>query len=213
MLPLEPLSPHSLSPALVLVAESFPTDLGYQWALPACAFPSELGNVRRAAGLSLARQWVMLGDEGEIPGTFGLYATDRDQRGENDFVILNWFCVHPALRGHGQGRQLWHEVVRAARDTGASRLIFYSSNEPEHLCAERLYLAAGCARRLGPFLPESSYRLTFFDYPLSATSPADSETIRRIDASLLRLVALDNDSTLVTAAENALPAGQFAFAA
>ena len=206
MASLSPLSPSTLAPTVNLVARCFPTDWGYAWALPVASDPSGFSDVRRQAGLELARQWTCASGHGAISGTFGLYATTEDLAPPNGFVALNWFCVDPEFHGQGLGRALWENILREARAVRvARRLIFYSSTEPHHLRAEKLYLAAGCARRIGPMLPDGVHRLTFFDLALDGSGAADAETARRIYASLERLFAIDCDRSLIEAVEKAAP--------
>jgi ribosomal protein S18 acetylase RimI-like enzyme len=55
--------------------------------------------------------------------------------------------VVPGRRGHGYGRELIAEVVRAAREQGADYLLVVTSEED--LLAQRLYEAAGFRRTEG----------------------------------------------------------------
>lgn len=202
---LQPLTSRHLRAAVRLVARCFPTDSGYRWALPVCAQAEALDRLRAAAGLDRARQWIVADEPDFVAATFGLYAMADEFRTGDAFIALNWFCVDPEFRGHGLGRKLWSEIVAAAAGSGARHLVFYSSTEPHHREAEHLYLSAGCERRLGPPVPEDTrHRLTFFNLPLAGAAPAGADEKRRIDESLLRLVAADSDLALATAAEAAL---------
>src|SRR5690606_37935607 len=84
---------------------------------------------------------------------------------------------------------------------------------PEHLAAERLYLAAGCARRLGPPLRDCDQHVTFFDRALVDGPPPSPELLADIDALLLRYYAIDGNPALVDLAAMAMHGGLVSAAA
>jgi GNAT superfamily N-acetyltransferase len=175
--------------------------------------PQVSSELLRAARLVEVNQWVVKAGFDEVAATFGLYRPDDDLAREEGLILLNWFCVSPRFRGQGLGRRLWDETVAHALALGMRRLVFYSSNEPEHQAAERLYVAGGCARRLGPPLRDCDDRLTFFDRALGET-PAASPVLRaEIDAMLQRYYAIDGDPALAAMAPAAASAGCLSVAA
>lgn len=193
-------------PATMAVAEQcFPCDIGYRWSLPAAAAPEAARDVLRAARLAQANQWVVKADFDAVAATFGLYRPDDELVQQEGLLLLHWFCVNPRFRGHGLGHRLWGETVAHAEQLGARRLVFYSSDEPEHRAAERLYVGAGCVRRLGPQLRDCTDRLTYFDLPLGTSRAASPGLVAEIDQLLYRAYAADGDPALVAMA-NALPA-------
>jgi len=202
----EPLTESHLPAALAVAEQCFPYDIGFRWSLPAAVAPGAARDVLRAARLEQVNQWVVKADFDAVAATFGLYRPDEDLAQQEGLILLNWFCVNPRFRGNGLGRRIWHETVARAEQLGARRLVFYSSNEPEHQAADRLYVAAGCARRLGPPLRDCDDRLTFFDLPLGNTRAASPALVSAIDQLLCRYYGIDGDPALVAAMANALPA-------
>ncbi len=201
-------------PATLSVAEQcFPYDIGFRWSLPAATAPDRTGHVRQAARLAEIHQWVVRADFDAVAATFGLYRPADELAERERLLLLNWFCVNPRFQGRGLGRHLWTETVSNARQLGARRLVFYSSNEPEHFAADRLYVGAGCSRRIGPPLRDCSDRLTFFDLPLGDTPPPDRELVAEIDALLERYYAVDGDPALVALAETVPGLGVLSVAA
>lgn len=209
----EPLTENDLPSALAVTEQCFPCDIGYRWSLPAAAAPGAARDVLRAAGMAQLNHWIVKAEFDAVAGLFGLYTPDDELARQEGLILLHWFCVNPRFRGHGLGHRLWNETVTRAEQLGARRLVFYSSDEPAHRAAERLYVAAGCARRLGPQLRDCADRLTFFDLPLGRAPAASPALLADVDQLLHRAYAIDGDPALAAMANTLSHAGMMSVAA
>ena len=85
---------------------------------------------------SLLHFWVAINDNKEVYGTTGLYTYKKD---ENEAVWLSWFCVDPAQRGKGIGKQLIEYSIDMAKKYNKKYFRLYTSNDPNEQAAQNLY--------------------------------------------------------------------------
>jgi len=91
----------------------------------------------RLAGYTLPiRNWVAVGESGEVLGTTGLYAYTKD---EDEAVWLAWFCVAPGQRGQGIGKRLVEHSIEMARAQNKRYFRLYTSTIPGEAAAQGLY--------------------------------------------------------------------------
>ena len=98
--------------------------------------PLMKGMLKLSGSMSVYRYWVALNQEGKICGTTGLYSEKEDF---HEAIWLSWFCVDPAARGQGIGKELIEFSIDKARGYGKKYLRLYTSDDPNEAAAQFLY--------------------------------------------------------------------------
>jgi len=87
-------------------------------------------------GTKSLEYWVAVDEKGTICGTTGFYTQKKDI---HEAIWLSWFCVAPARRGQGIGKQLIEFSIKEAQSRGKKYLRLYTSDDPNEADAQFLY--------------------------------------------------------------------------
>jgi GNAT superfamily N-acetyltransferase len=108
------------------------------------------------------RLWVVE-EAGELRGGIGVTRQSASR------AQLRWFLLHPALRGHGMGRELVQRVLEWARERDYGSI--FLTTVPELTTAAHLYREAGFAKiRERPTRPWGDHGIMQL-YALGLTQP------------------------------------------
>jgi GNAT superfamily N-acetyltransferase len=91
---------------------------------------------------ALLDHWIAVDENNEVLGTIGLYTYRKDAQ---EAAWLTWYCVTPAARGQGLGKQLIAHAADHARALGKTYLRLYTSTDPNEAAAQIVYEKAGLA--------------------------------------------------------------------
>jgi len=139
---IEPLSKRTLDEAKNLVNHIFP--LQDEWERSDFWLEASLNFGRLKIRLPVKDvrgfgYWVAI-EGGNIVGIIGLYGQEDDIK---EAFWVGWFCVDPAFRGRGIGRELLEFAIQRSRAEGKKYLRLYTSDDPNEAVAQTLYEKLG----------------------------------------------------------------------
>ncbi len=109
--------------------------------------------------------WVAVEKEtNKVVGTTGIYERVGDPL---DLCWLGWYCVDPAYRGHGIGKQLLDFTLDYARSNGMKKMMLYTSTDPAEHRAYEMYTRRGFViNNDRERIPEGDYEIFFMECKL-----------------------------------------------
>ncbi|MGI0493174.1 GNAT family N-acetyltransferase [Alkalinema pantanalense CENA528] len=150
---IQSLSHATLHGAISVLDRTFPSKTIFeQMSLRACLnrdqFIYRLGFL--IAGVQQLNYWVALDDRGSqsssdlhnsaVMGMIGLYNHQEDA---DEALWIAMFCVDPAYRGQGIGKDLLNFAINKAKLAGKRYLRLYTSTDPNEAKAQTIYDKVG----------------------------------------------------------------------
>lgn len=135
----QPLSYDRLSEALGLIKETFPTHLDHVTKVYNVSLEKnqsdEYWKTRR-----ILDYWVAIDDKNAVVALTGFYQLVEHAADE---IWLGWYCVSPAERGKGFGRETLEWTIAEARNRGYKLLRLWTTTDPNEAAAQKLYDSLG----------------------------------------------------------------------
>lgn len=145
MLSYLPLSAENIEEAINLVCSIFPDDCKSQDS-PAEAYKASLDKKNhedfiQRHHLDIIEYFVVKNNPSEkIIGVTGWYTQNVDTK---DVIWLGWYCLHPAERGNGFGKEILLWTLDQVRRKGYKIMKLYTSTDPNEATAQVLYEKLG----------------------------------------------------------------------
>ncbi|HEU5114365.1 MAG TPA: GNAT family N-acetyltransferase [Candidatus Paceibacterota bacterium] len=131
-----PLSRANIDEAIELVHSVFPREA--KQGIPEVPYWDSLNHTGLALESNRLEYYVAF-ENRQIIGVTGVF----DEKDDTEAAWLGWFCVHPAFRGKGYGRQILEWTLALARSYGYKRFVVYTSRDPAESTAQLLYEKLG----------------------------------------------------------------------
>ncbi|VVB81247.1 Acetyltransferase (GNAT) family protein [uncultured archaeon] len=131
---IEPLSSENLKQAIELLSIVFPP--------PDDPTTEELLACLNHEGFSVffdLEYWVILDDD-DVIGITGIQSDISDYK---EAVWIGWTAIHPKYRGKKAGRLLYDLTIAKAKETGKRYLRVYTSDYPDEIVANKIYVKRG----------------------------------------------------------------------
>jgi GNAT superfamily N-acetyltransferase len=146
MLTYIPLSPENIEEAIALVRSVFPSDFGTEDS-PEEAYRASIDPDKHKAfierhHLDILQYFIVKDANGKTVGVTGWYT---EKPGPEDTIWLGWYCIDPAERGKGLGKEILQWSISQVKEMGYKKLKLYTSDDPNEATAQILYEKLGFA--------------------------------------------------------------------
>lgn len=144
---IQPLSHVTLHGAISVLDRTFPSKTIFeQMSLRACLNRNKL--IYRLgfliAGVQQLNYWVAVDNrEPQSPQVVGLIGLYNHREDADEALWIAMFCVDPACRGQGIGKDLLNFAINKAKLAGKRYLRLYTSTDPNEAKAQTIYDKVG----------------------------------------------------------------------